>query len=155
MTSFDVQLIDGPCVIGPIEPFPSEGGAECVFIGRTRAETHPEHGALTRLSYDAYRPMAQRVLEDLARKANDRWPCLVVRLHHAVGDVPVGGASVVVQVAAGHRAEAFAAGRWLIDTLKQKAPIWKQETWADGTTWSTGAPVTESQSEVDSGEATV
>ncbi len=66
---------------------------------------------------------------------------MLVRIHHAVGEVPVGEASVLVQVVCGHRAKAFEACRFLIDRLKATAPIWKQELWADGTSWSKGTPV--------------
>ena len=64
-----------------------------------------------------------------------------VRVHHAVGEVPPGAASVLVQVAGPHRDEAFAAARFLIDALKRDVPIWKRERWADGSTWSRGAVV--------------
>ena len=137
----DVRLLDEPVRYIPFEPFPQPAGAECVFLGRSRAETHPEHGDLVRLGYEAYRPMAQRVLEDLARRAVQRFDCLAVRVQHAVGDVPLGEASVLVQVVCGHRGEAFDACRFLIDALKAEAPIWKRELWADGATWSEGAAI--------------
>jgi len=141
MPTIDVQLADGPVDAAPFRPFPQPAGAECVFLGRTREETHPRHGRLVRLSYEAFRPMAERVLRDLAERAAERFGCLSVRIAHAVGDVPPGEASVVVQVVAGHRAEAFDACRNLIDRLKLEAPIWKREVWEDGTTWSTGQTV--------------
>ncbi len=137
----DIQLVDRPVDAVPFVPYPADSGGECVFLGRTRAETHPAHGALSRLSYDAYRPMAERVLRDLARQAADRHGCCAIRIHHAIGDVPLGAASVLVQVACGHRAEAFDACRFLIDALKTQVPIWKREEWADGSTWSAGSPV--------------
>jgi molybdopterin synthase catalytic subunit len=138
----DVRLLDAPVHAVPFAPFPAAAGGECIFLGRTRADVHPDHGPLVRLSYDAYRPMALRVLESLARAAADRHGCRAVRVHHAVGDVPLGAASVLVQVASDHRAEAFAACRMVIDRLKAEAPIWKREEWADGATWSSGVPAT-------------
>lgn len=137
----DVQLAHGPVREVARENIPEAVGAECVFLGRTRAESHPKHGALTLLRYEAYEPMAKTVLEDLARDAVQRFGCLAVRVHHATGDVAVGEASVLVNVITGHRDKAFEACRFLIDTLKEKAPIWKQEVWADGTTWSPSAQV--------------
>lgn len=136
----DIQIVNHPVTAGAIEPFPPDCGAECLFLGRTRAETHPTHGRLERLSYEAYEPMAKTVLKQLADDAVRDYKCAAVRIHHAVGDVPLGEASVLIQVAAGHRAEAFAACRLLIDRLKKEAPIWKREAWSDGTTWSKGAP---------------
>jgi len=137
----DVQLLDRPAVCIALKPFPAEAGGECIFLGRTRHETHPQHGRLIRLSYEAYVPMAEGLLRELAQQAIDRFDCLAVRIHHSVCEVPVGEASVLVQVACGHRAAAFEACRFLIDQLKSEAPIWKREMWADGSTWSAGTPV--------------
>ncbi len=139
--TIDVRICEQPVGMVKADPFPPDAGAECVFLGRTRGETHPVHGRLTRLSYEAYRPLADRTLSDLARDATKRFDCMLVRIHHAVGEVPVGEASVLVQVVCGHRAKAFEACRFLIDRLKATAPIWKQELWADGTSWSQGTPV--------------
>lgn len=136
----DIQIVDHPVSASAIASFPPECGAECIFLGRTRAESHPTHGSLERLTYEAYEPMAKSILTQLARDAVATHGCAAVRIHHAVGEVPLGEASVLIQVAAGHRAEAFAACRMLIDRLKKEAPIWKCEVWADGTTWSKGAP---------------
>lgn len=94
-----------------------------------------------KLSYEAYRPLAERTLRDLAARAAHEHGCLFVRIHHSIGEVPPGEASVLVQVLCGHRAEAFAACRFLIDALKQEAPIWKREQWASGATWAQGQPV--------------
>lgn len=137
----DIRLIEGPVLLPEWDEFPQPAGAECIFLGRTRIEQHPVHGQLTRLSYEAYRPMAERVLAALADRAVSHYQCILVRIHHAIGDVPPGSASVLVQVVTAHRAEAFDACRGLIDALKSQAPIWKRELWEDGTTWSVGAPV--------------
>ena len=78
--------------------------------------------------------MAEKELAKLEAEARRRWPleqCLIV---HRLGQVPLGEASVAVAVASPHRREAFEAAEWLIDTLKQQVPIWKQEHWVDGKT---------------------
>jgi molybdopterin synthase catalytic subunit len=137
----DTQLVPGPVHVPPLEKFPQPAGAECIFLGRTRIERHADHGSLQRLTYEAYRPMAERVLADLAAEAVHRYQCLLVRIHHAIGEVPPGCASVLVQVVTAHRAEAFAACRYLIDAIKFRVPIWKCEAWEDGSTWSEGTPV--------------
>ena len=137
--------IDILFVHGPVEyaapPLLAIGGGECVFLGRTRGEVHGKHGPLHLLRYTAYESMARRVLESLAAVAVKEHGALFVRVHHSLGEVPVGQASVLIQVVCGHRAEAFEACRMLIDRLKSEAPIWKSEVWADGTTWSRGLPV--------------
>jgi molybdopterin synthase catalytic subunit len=137
----DVRLLDHPVQIADLAPFPPECGAECVFLGRTRGERHEQHGRLTKLSYEAYQPLAERTMRELVDQAIDQFGCAAVRLHHAVGDVAIGEASVLVQVACGHRDQAFRACRFLIDELKRRVPIWKREVWADGTTWAEGVPV--------------
>ena len=140
-STIDVKIVDHPVEVVAVEPFPTQAGAECVFLGRTRGDVHPRHGKLAWLSYHAYVPLASRTLGELAEHAAERFECRMVRIHHAVGEVPVGEASVLVQVVCGHRAKAFEACRFLIDRLKETAPIWKQELWADGTSWSEGTPV--------------
>jgi len=114
-----------------------EAGGLALFVGTTRRWTDGEEGARTeteRLSYEAYEPMALAELVRLAAAAAERWPVARCCLWHRTGEVPVAEASVVVGVATPHRAEAFAACRWLIDTLKERVPVWKCETFADGTT---------------------
>ena len=137
----DVKLLSQPVTLPEQEALHEQLGGECIFLGRTRRETHDQHGELQRLRYEAYEPMAVHVLNELARYAADQWRCGLVRVHHAVGEVPPGEASVLVQVMCGHRAEAFEACRYLIDALKERAPIWKREQWADGTTWAHGRAV--------------
>lgn len=135
----DIKLLHEPvCDVG-WDVFPQPAGAECAFLGRTRSETHPEHGTLRSLRYEAYEPMAEQVLRSLADQAMERFNCLAVRIHHAVCDVPIGEASVCVNVVAGHRDKAFEACRFLIDALKMHAPIWKKEIWQDGTSWAQGS----------------
>lgn len=121
---------------GPVDaaqiPLQPGCGGECVFLGRTRAETHPEHGELLRLDYEAYTEMAEKGLRDLAERIAREHGCHAVRIVHAVGEVPVGAASVAIQTLAPHRPEAFAACRMAIDLLKQEIPIWKKEIWQKG-----------------------
>lgn len=137
----DVQLLDRPVTYSAGD-VPEGAGGECIFIGRTRAEIHPKHGCLLRLSYEVHRSLAERTLRELAEAAVARWGCRSVCIHHAVGEVPVGSASVMIRICCAHRAEAFEACRFLIDELKRTAPIWKREEWESGATWVNGQPVT-------------
>ncbi len=105
-----------------------------MFVGTARRWTGERE--TERLVYEAYEPMALAELQRLADEAAGRWPVCRVVLAHRLGEVPVGEAAVFVGVACAHRAEAFDACRWLIDTLKEDVPIWKRETLADGSqTW--------------------
>jgi molybdopterin synthase catalytic subunit len=114
---------------------PSAGGI-AFFLGITRAETNADGRPLLALDYEAYPEMAHAQLADLARRARDRWHISRLAILHRTGRVAVGGASVLVAASTPHRAEAFEACKWLIDTLKSEAAIWKKEIWGDGTsTW--------------------
>ena len=137
----DIQLREGPVEYVPFTRIPENGGGESIFLGRTRRDRHPQHGELKRLIYDAYVSMAEQILQDLAEQAIERFDCLAVRVHHALGEVPVGRASVLVQVVTAHRGAAFEACSFMIDELKSSAPIWKREIWASGESWSQGQMV--------------
>ena len=135
----DIMLVNHPVNVSAIEPFPAQGGAECIFLGRTRSETHPDHGKLVRLEYEVYTTMAIQQMRDLAQQSINQYDCLAVRIHHALATVQIREASVLVQVVCSHRDKSFQACRFLIDQLKQIVPIWKCEIWADGYTWSESA----------------
>ena len=118
---------------------PSIGcGGECIFVGRTRPESHKIHGDLLFLQYECYLEMAELELQKCAMEAIDCFPIRYVAVTHAIGRVAVGEASVVIAVSSNHRSDAFTACRFIIDVLKERVPIWKQEMWADGTTWNEG-----------------
>jgi molybdopterin synthase catalytic subunit len=110
----------------------AEAGAVVLFLGTTRQFTHGRETAS--LDYECYPEMAQRKLEELAAEAHRRWPIVASSIVHRLGHVPLGDASVAVAVSTAHRRDAFEAGQWLIDTLKEVVPIWKRENWADGST---------------------
>jgi molybdopterin synthase catalytic subunit len=108
-------------------------GCSVLFLGTTRSTNVGRR--VTRLEYEAYEAMAVREMRALAREAKRRWPLRKVAMVHRLGVVPVGEASVGIAVSAGHRAEGFAAARWLIDRLKEIVPIWKKEHFRGGTVW--------------------
>ena len=126
-------LTAAPLPVGEAAAFLAtpEAGGLALFVGITRQWT--EGRETERLRYEAYEPMALAELGRLADEVTARWPVATCCLLHRLGEVPVAEASVVVGVATPHRAEAFAACRWLIDTLKERVPIWKREVFADGT----------------------
>jgi molybdopterin synthase catalytic subunit len=110
-----------------------KAGAVVVFLGTTRI--HNEGRTVVRLEYEAFAAMAEREMAALAGQARRRWRLCRVAMVHRTGVVPVGQVSVGVAVSSGHRAEAFAAGRWLIDRLKTTVPIWKREHFRGGRVW--------------------
>lgn len=105
-------------------------GAEVLFVGTTREVTGDRR--TESLDYEAYGDMAEKKMAELEAEARGRWPLVGCAIVHRVGRVVVGEASVAIAVSSPHREDAFAAGKWLIDTLKQVVPIWKKENWADG-----------------------
>jgi len=129
-----IQLLSEPIAVGPVVEFVTDAaaGGIAVFLGTTRAESSAGAEPLAALEYEAYEDMALRQLHDLAARARAQWPILRLCILHRTGRVAVGEPSVVIAVSTPHRAEAFAASRWIIDTLKTEAAIWKKEIWADG-----------------------
>ena len=98
-------------------------GATVEFLGIVRGQ---EDGRpIPWLDYEAYAPMAERVIEQAMTQATSRWSLHQVYVRHRVGRVAVGDVAVLIGVAAPHRAEAFEACQFLIDTIKRDAPIWK------------------------------
>lgn len=122
------QPIDVPALLHHVQR--AEAGAVVLFLGTTRQFTAGRETAS--LAYEAYGEMALKELERLEREARERWPLVACGIVHRLGEVPLAEASVAIAVSSPHRAAAFEAGEWLIDTLKESVPIWKQERWADG-----------------------
>ena len=110
-------------------------GAYVQFVGVVRS--HSRGRVVTGLEYQAYVPMAEQQMLRLVGAVCEKWG-LACAILHRMGYIPVGEAAVVVCVASSHRAEAFEACRWAIDTLKSEVPIWKKEFTADGTYWIEG-----------------
>ena len=107
-----------------------DAGASVVFTGTTRRLTAGRE--TVDLTYECYRELAEKSMRELESTARARWELVECIVLHRLGVVPLGEANVVVGVSAPHRDAAFEAARWLIDTLKERVPIWKQEHWADG-----------------------
>ena len=114
----------------------SEDGALCVFTGVVR--NHNDGKAVLYLEYEGYEEMVVAIFADIEREAKERFGVSGVGMVGRVGGVGMGETSVAVAVSSHHRKEAFEACRFAIDTLKHKAPIWKKEFYADGSSWLEG-----------------
>jgi molybdopterin synthase catalytic subunit len=121
----------------PLDPTPlvalvgsPEMGAVVTFAGIVRNNFGGR--ATAYLEYEAYAPMAVKVLEQLAEEARTKWGTGPIAIHHRVGRLAIGETAVLIVVAAPHRHEAFEAAEQIMDRIKQVAPIWKKEIWADG-----------------------
>lgn len=132
---------------GPLDPAAmtaaaarDDCGAIVAFLGTTR--DHHAGRRVLRLAYEAYEPMALRELEALERECVQRFDVRSCTIAHRLGDVPPSQASVVVVIASAHRGAAFDASRWVMDELKRRVPIWKQEHFEDGgPEWVEGTPL--------------
>ena len=110
-------------------------GAEVIFIGKVR---DCSQGKKVRfLEYEAYEKMVEKLIEGFIKEAQLRWPIDGIQLLHRLGKVKLGEIAVLIQVQSVHRHEAYQASRFLIESIKHHAPIWKKEHFEDGTSeWS-------------------
>lgn len=113
-------------------------GAIVTFVGRVRA--HSRGRDVSRLEYEAYPEMVESVFRQIADESRQRFAVDAIAIHHRIGALAVGDASVVIAVAAEHRPAAFDACRYAIDRLKHIAPIWKKEIGPDGAVWVEDRP---------------
>jgi molybdopterin synthase catalytic subunit len=138
-----LALTNGPLDIGSVYRTLADAeetgrfGAVVSFVGSVRGENLGRR--VVRLEYEAYSPLAIKAFERIAREAADRWPTARLAIHHRVGHVAIGEASVAIAAASPHRADAFAACRYAIERVKQIAPIWKHEYFEGGDAWIEGA----------------
>lgn len=110
-----------------------EAGAIVTFVGTVR--NHARGRSVLWLDYEAYAAGCLPIFAQIAAEMRARWSVRDVAIHHRVGHLAVGDASVVITVASAHRHDAFAASEYAIDRLKELAPIWKKEAYADGEIW--------------------
>ena len=140
LTSEHAMLLGEPIAPEPIlaQIKRPEDGAVATFDGIVRNNSHGRRTLY--LDYSGYEPMALRKMEQLAADALVRFAIRDVRIAHRLGRLQIGESSVYIAVSSAHRAAAFDACRWLIDTLKTTVPIFKKEYFEDGAVWSDGEP---------------
>jgi molybdopterin converting factor subunit 1 len=115
-----------------------EDGAVVVFEGIVRNNSRGRRALY--LDYEAYEPMARKQLEELTSQALSKFKVRDIAVSHRLGRLQIGEVSVAIAVSSAHRAAAFEACRWLIDSLKKTVPIWKKEYFEDGAVWADGEP---------------
>lgn len=135
-----VELLDGPIDLNKVlrEVRHRHAGAVVVFLGTVRDNSRGRHVKF--LEYEAYQPLARKEMQQVAEEARRRWPVLGIAIVHRLGHLEIGDISVAIAVSSEHRKEAFEAGRFAIDTLKQTVPIWKKEVWDAGEAWVGSEP---------------
>jgi molybdopterin synthase catalytic subunit len=116
---------------------PQAGGIDA-FVGTVRDQTKGKK--VIRLEFEAYEKMALNEMKKIVDEMMKRWSLHKVLIHHRTGILQIGEVPVVIAVSASHRAAAFEACRYAIDTLKQTVPIWKKEIFEDGEEWVAAHP---------------
>ena len=129
MVAFTESPLDTAALLAQVAS--NDAGAIVLFLGTTREFTQGKR--TLSLDYECYPGMAEKKLAELEDEARRRWPLTGCSIVHRLGRLDLGEASIAIAVSSPHQADAFAAGQWLIDTIKEVVPIWKQENWADGT----------------------
>jgi molybdopterin synthase catalytic subunit len=134
------SLSDGPIDVGKVVARVAgpEMGGIVTFIGAVRNRARGRD--IRHLEYESYPEMAEREMQRIADTAAERWPGTRVAIAHRAGHLEIGDLAVVIAAAAPHRAEAFEACRYAIDTLKECVPIWKKEVATDGEYWVDDRP---------------
>ncbi len=136
----DIELKNTPLSISACETFVEtpEAGGTVSFIGTIRRQTDGK--PVQHLEFEAYGTMARAEMYKIAAEAKAKFGVLRVAVHHRVGTLAIGEVAVVIAVSAPHRAAAFSACQFCIDTLKQTVPIWKKEHFEDGAVWVAAHP---------------
>lgn len=114
-------------------------GAVATFEGVVR--DHHAGKPVAHLEYEAYGPMAEKLLREVATEAASRWPIEAIAVSHRTGRLEIGEVSVAIAVSSAHRGDAFDALRYTIDHLKARVPVWKRETGPDGSHWIEGPDI--------------
>jgi molybdopterin synthase catalytic subunit len=125
-------IVETPLELEPLlrETEDSASGALVIFYGTVRNEN--DGRPVQAMAYEAHVALAEKVLREVEAEAVERFGVRHCRIQHRVGLLQLGEPSVLIVVRAGHRGEAYAASRFAIDEVKQRAPIWKEEHYADG-----------------------
>jgi molybdopterin synthase catalytic subunit len=129
--------LDLAALIGELQRTSAGDGAVASFIGLVR--NHNQGRQVLFLEYEAYEPLARWALDRIVDEVGAAWPDVRVGIHHRIGRLEIGEASIIIAAASAHRAHAFAACRYVIERVKQIVPVWKHEHFAGGDVWLEGA----------------
>lgn len=131
------EPLDLPALTRALEGDATGDGAVASFAGLVRDRNQGRQVSF--LEYEAYEPLALRALNRILDEARDAWPSARLAVHHRIGRLDLGEASIIIVAASPHRTDAFAACRYTIERVKQIVPIWKHEHFDGGDVWLEGA----------------
>ena len=137
---FDIKLQNSPLELATCLPRSASksSGGTAIFVGTARGET--DGRTVLSLEFEAYEAMALKEMTKIAQDIAAKWPVDSILIHHRTGTVLAGETAVIIVATARHRAAAFEACRYAIDTLKDTVPIWKKEVFEDGEEWVSPHP---------------
>ncbi|WP_138418570.1 molybdenum cofactor biosynthesis protein MoaE [Aquibacillus sediminis] len=135
MTETLFDIVDHPIEVEPLikKVERREAGAITTFIGTVREWTKDKKTVY--LEYQAYVPMAKKMLATIGDEIQSKWPNTVVAITHRIGRLDISDVAVVIAVSSPHRKAAYEANEYAIERIKQVVPIWKKEHWEDGESW--------------------
>jgi len=129
------EIVDEPIQVNDLinKVTDPKAGAITTFIGTVREWTKGKRTEY--LEYQAYKPMAVKMLAQIGEEINEKWPGTIVAITHRVGRLDISDVAVCIVVSSPHRKAAYEANEYAIERIKQMVPIWKKEHWEDGETW--------------------
>jgi molybdopterin synthase catalytic subunit len=131
------ETLDLNRLIAAVQAETGRDGAVVTFLGLVR--NHNAGRSVRYLEYEAFEPLALKIFSRIAAEADQRWPGVRLAVHHRIGRLEIGDASIAIASASPHRGDAYAACRYAIERVKQTAPIWKREFFEGGDVWIEGA----------------
>jgi molybdopterin synthase catalytic subunit len=137
MVAVTSDVLDLPALVAEVASSRAGDGAIATFVGLVR--DHNQGRRVSFLDYEAYEPLAVRGLNRIVDEAHESWPATRVGVHHRIGRLEIGEASIIIVAVSPHRGDAFAACRYTIERVKQIVPIWKHEHFEGGDVWLEGA----------------
>lgn len=144
MTEKMFEIVEEPIDVNRVisKVIHSEAGAITTFLGIVREWTHGKRTLY--LEYQAYVPMAEKMLAEIGKEVEEKWPETKVAITHRIGRLDISDTAVCIAVSSPHRKAAYEANEYSINRIKQIVPIWKKEHWGDGSTWIGNQQGTES-----------
>ncbi|WP_068672599.1 molybdenum cofactor biosynthesis protein MoaE [Oceanobacillus sp. Castelsardo] len=135
MTDPLFEIVEDPIEVGAIidKVKRREAGAITTFMGTVREWTKGKRTIY--LKYQAYKPMAVKMLAKIGDEIEEKWPNTRIAITHRIGHLDISDIAVVIAVSSPHRKAAYEANEYAIERIKQIVPIWKKEHWEDGETW--------------------
>ena len=134
-----IEVIDGAINPKKVRDAVSDPGFGAILLFEGVARDNFEGKSVGRLEYEAYAPMAEKVMNEIVAEAHEKWPRVKVAMVHRTGVVEIGEPSLVIAVGSPHRPASYEANRYVLEEIKKRLPVWKKEIYEDGGAWKANA----------------